>query len=165
MIKGNIVNLKQFSLKDLEFLYKWNNNPEYSGKFEPYESCTKEELAIWLNLVKPEEFWYIIENKNHEKVGQIVGRKRDKSSIEIGYRVIPEARNKGYCTDAVKAFVKHLLEKEKFKKVIANTNPENKASRLVLIKAGFNEVGYREKGVKINNVWMDGVIYEITQKD
>lgn len=161
MIIGNLVNLKPFSIDDLEFLYRWNNDREYSGKFEPYEDNTKEELAEWLNS-KKDELWYVIETKNHEKVGQIVGTRKEKASIEIGYRVIPEERNKGYCTDAVSTFVHYLFTNEKIEKVTAGSNPQNVASRLVLKKAGFKEVGYRKNAIKINNVWMDGILYEIT---
>ena len=159
MIFGTKVNLRTFSVEDLDFLHQWNNDPEYSGQFEPFESISREELLKWLRTEK-DELWYIIETKDQVKIGQIVGRIKSEKTIEIGYRVIPSARNLGYCTDAVKAFLDHLFNSQ-FLKVIAESNPKNSASRRVLEKSGFKEVGYKKKALEVNGVWLDAVLYEM----
>jgi [ribosomal protein S5]-alanine N-acetyltransferase len=159
MIFGKKVTLRPFSVRDLDYLHRWNNDPEYSGQFEPCELISREELLKWLSNEK-DELWYMIETKDQVKIGQIVGRVKNNKTIEIGYRVIPAARNLGYCTDAVKAFLDHLFN-SKFLKVIAESNPKNSASRRVLEKSGFKEVGYKKKALEVNGVWMDAVLYEV----
>ena len=99
MIFGTKVNLRPFSVEDLDYLHRWNNDPEYSGQFEPSDRISREELLKWLSNEK-DELWYIIETKDQVKIGQIVGRVKIEKTIEIGYRVIPAARNLGYCTEA-----------------------------------------------------------------
>ncbi|MCX6641802.1 MAG: GNAT family protein [Candidatus Bathyarchaeota archaeon] len=159
MIFGTKVNLRAFSVEDLDFLYRWNNDPEYSGQFEPLERTSREELLKWLSTEK-DELWYIIETKDQVKIGQIVGRVKNEKTIEIGYRVIPAARNLGYCTDAVKAFIDHLFSGEVLR-VVAESNPKNSASRRVLEKSGFKEVGYKKKALEVNGAWLDAVLYEM----
>ena len=163
MIFGTNVNLRPFCVEDLDFLFQWNNDPEYSGPFEPFEKVARDELYRWLSNSK-DELWFIIETKDQVKVGQIVGRIKDGTMIEIGYRVIPEARGLGYCTDAVKTLIDHLFNTF-FLKVVAESCPKNMASRRVLEKVGFKEVGYKKKAIQVNGVWLDGVLYEIARDD
>ncbi|MBN1682102.1 GNAT family N-acetyltransferase [Candidatus Bathyarchaeota archaeon] len=162
MIVGKLVNLKPFGLEDFEFLYKWNNDEEYVGKFEPFEEVSREELRDWLISVKIGLEWFIIETKQGEKVGQLVARRKNDGVINIGYRVIPDVRNQGFCTAAVNTFVEHAFKNLKMVKVTAETNPKNFASRRVLTKVGFKEVGYKEKSVEINGIWLEGILYELT---
>jgi RimJ/RimL family protein N-acetyltransferase len=147
-------------LEDLEFLYLWNNDPAYSGQFEPFEPVSREELEEWLPREKPGILWHIIETPDGEKVGQIVARLQEDGSHQIGFRVAPSARGRGYCTEAAKALVKHLFEKG-VKRVTAEANPNNKPSRRVLEKLGFKEVEYKAKAIEVNGVWLSGVVYEI----
>jgi len=160
MIRGRGVYLKPFDMEDLDFLYRWNNNPEYSGPFEPFEPVTCEELEEWLPSEKPGVIWHIIETPEGEKVGQIVARLQEDGSYQIGFRVVPQARGRGYCIEAARALVKHLF-KSGVERVTAEANPENKSSRRVLEKLGFREVEYKEKGIEVDGVWLSGIVYEL----
>ncbi len=160
MIKGQHIHLRPFGVEDTDFLLKWENDPCYSGEFEPLEPVTLEELEKWLPKEKPGQLWYIIETLAGEKVGQIVGRLQDDGSYQIGYRVIPPARDMGYCTDAAKAMVDHLFAIG-VERVTAEANPRNVSSRRVLEKLGFREIEYKEKALELNGVWLDGVVYEL----
>lgn len=165
MIAGERVDLKPFSLDDLEFLYRWNNDPEYVGEYEPQEQVTREELEEWLLEEKSGQRWYIIHTKQGQRVGQLVAREKEDNSISIGYRVIPSARNKGYCTAAVRTVVNYFFSETDADKIVAEANQRNTASIRVLEKTGFTKIGYKEKAVEINGVWMDGAVYELKKKD
>ena len=78
------MNLRPCDSEDLDFLYKWNNNIEYVGRFESFKSRSREELMMKLNSVAG-LIWYIIETKQGIKVGQLVSRKKDDVSIYVGY--------------------------------------------------------------------------------
>jgi RimJ/RimL family protein N-acetyltransferase len=160
MIWGERVRLKPFAIDDIEFILRWNNDPMYCGEFEPLEFVTREELEEWLPRKKEGQLWYIIETETGEKVGQIVGRYQEDGSVQLGYRVIPAARCLGYCTEAVKTLVNHLL-KSGVKRIEAEANPANKPSRRVLEKVGFREIAYKEKALELNGVWLDGLVYEL----
>ena len=165
MINGERVDLKPFSLEDLEFLYRWNNNPDYAGEYEPPEQATRKELEEWLLEEKPGQRWYIIQTKQGLGVGQLVAKDRKDNTIQIGYRVTPPARNKGHCTAAVRTVVNHLFSETDAERITAEANPRNTASIRVLENAGFTQTCYKEKAVEINGVWMDGAVYEIKKSD
>ena len=160
MIKEKTVYLRPFGVEDMEFLLRWNNDPEYSGEFEPLEPLSREELEDWLPKKKPAQLWYIIETSAGEKVGQIVGRYQEDGLVQIGYRIIPSARGRGYCTEAAEALITHLFSSG-IERVVAEANPNNKPSIRVLEKLGFREIEYKERAVEINGVWLDGVVYEL----
>jgi len=165
VIKGERVDLKPFSLEDLEFLYRWNNDPEYVGEYEPQDQVTREELEEWLLKEKPGQRWYVIQTKQGRKMGQLVAREKEDGTIQIGYRVTPPARNQGYCTAAVRAVVNHFFSETDAERITAEANPKNTASIRVLEKAGFTRTGYKEKAVEIKGVWMDGTVYELEKSD
>ena len=160
MIKGERVCLKPFSMDDIDFILRWNNDADYSGEFEPLETVSRKELEEWLPKKKEGQLWYIIETPTYEKVGQVVGRYQEDGSVQIGYRIIPTARCKSYCTEAVKTLVTHLFGIG-VKRITAEANPTNKPSRRILEKLGFKEIEYREKALELNGVWLDGIVYEL----
>jgi RimJ/RimL family protein N-acetyltransferase len=165
VIAGERVDLKPFGLEDTEFLYRWNNDPEYAGEYEPRDQVTREELEEWLLEEKTGQRWYIIQTKNGRRVGQLVAREKEDESIQIGYRVTPPERNMGYCTAAVKTIVNHFFSETEAERIAAEANPRNTASIRVLEKAGFTQTGYKEKAVEINGVWMDGAVYELNKSE
>jgi ribosomal-protein-alanine N-acetyltransferase len=165
VINGERVNLKPFSLEDLDFLYRWNNDPEYAGEYEPKEQVTREELKEWLLEDKPGQSWYVIQTKQGRMVGQLVAREKEDNTVQIGYRVTPPARNQGHCTAAVRTVVNHFFSETDVEKIIAEANPRNTASIRVLEKAGFTQISFKEKTVEINGVWMDGAVYELKKID
>lgn len=155
-----MVQLRPFGVEDVGFLLRWNNDPNYSDEFEPLEPVSREELMEWLPKEKPGQLWYVIETAAGEKVGQTVGRHQEDGSVPIGYRVIPSARGRGYCTEAARVLMAHLFASA-VERVVAEANPGNKSSIMVLEKLGFREIEYKEKAVEINGVWLDGVVYEL----
>jgi len=95
-----------------------------------------------------------------EKVGQIVASPIDDGSYKIGFRVIPLARGRGYCTEATKTLMKHLFDSG-VNRIEAGTNPASTPSRRVLEKVGFRPTIFKERTIKINGVWLDGIVYEL----
>ena len=160
LIKGKTIRLRPFGVEDIDFLHRWNNDPEYTGEFEPIEPVSIGELEEWLPREKTGQLWYIIETESGESVGQVVGRYQEDGSVQIGYRVIPTARGRGCCTEAVGLLVIHLFDLG-VERIIAEVNPRNGPSRRVLEKLGFKETQYKEKAVELNGVWLDGIVYEL----
>lgn len=161
MIRGNGVNLKPFSLEDLEFLHRWNNDPEYVGEFEPLESVTEDELREWLPKPDPHRQWFIVQTEEGEKIGQLVVTDKEGKTVQLGYRVVPPYRKMGYCTEAVRTIVRHLFTETDTDRVMAEANPKNTASLRVLEKVGFVRIGYKERAVELDDRWLDGYVYEL----
>jgi RimJ/RimL family protein N-acetyltransferase len=161
LIGGETIRLRPFGVEDTDFLLRWNNDPDYTGEFEPFEPVSREELEEWLPKEKPGQLWYIIETASGEKIGQVVGRLQDDGSVQIGYRVIQPSRGMGYCTEAVRSLIDHLHGERGVWWITAEANPSNRPSLRVLEKLGFREIAYKERAVEINGVWLDGVVYEL----
>ena len=62
-------------------------------------------------------------------------------SVEIGYSVVPAARERGYATEVVRALVAHAFAHTAVDAVVAHTSDENVASTRVLLRCGFRRVG------------------------
>jgi RimJ/RimL family protein N-acetyltransferase len=157
LIEGSLVDLKPMDEGDFEFLYRWNNDPAYTGPYEPFEAIPELELRSWLGDMPANPLWFIMQTKQAEPVGQMRVSLEGDHAV-LGYRVAPPYRGRGYCTDAVEAATRHLLGTG-LRYVEAETNPRNAASRRVLEKAGFRYVERREKAVEIRGVWLEGVVY------
>jgi ribosomal-protein-alanine N-acetyltransferase len=164
LIQGKTVRLRPFSVNDIEFLLRWNNDLEYSGEYEPFEPVSRKELEEWLPKEKAGQLWYIIETIEGEKVGQVVGRDQEDDSTQIGYRVIPSVRRRRYCTEAVALLIGHIFNLGT-ERITAEANPRNIPSRRVLEKLGFKQIEYKEKALELNCIWLDGIVYELRRGD
>ncbi len=70
-------------------------------------------------------------------------------TVEIGYSVVPEYRNHGYATELVSALTNRALALlvAGVRRVVAEVDDQNSASRKVLMRCGFDPVGSgREPG-------------------
>ena len=73
--------------------------------------------------------------------GGFKGRPTDDGMVEIGYSMLPQFRDSGYATEAVRALVAWAFEDPRVKRVIAETARDNAASSRVLNRAGFVQRG------------------------
>jgi RimJ/RimL family protein N-acetyltransferase len=62
-------------------------------------------------------------------------------TVEVGYSVLPQFRERGYATEAVNALVVWAFEEPRVQSVIAETARDNAASIRVLDKASFVQRG------------------------
>lgn len=164
MLEGNLVNVKVLEREDLPLFAKWTNDPEFSGAFEPLEQVPLKEMEKWYENLRPEEKWFIIEKKDGTKIGQIMHIPKGPHFV-IGYRILPEERGKGYCTEAVKIMVDYLFLSRNIVRIESQANPENVASWKVLEKAGFTKEGVIRKSVFARGKWLDGVLYSILREE
>ena len=65
----------------------------------------------------------------------------DEGRVEVGYRVQPEYRRRGVATEAVQALFDWAYREHAITRFRASTAPDNVASRAVLAKFGFRQVG------------------------
>ena len=164
MLEGKTVNLRIMEKEDLPLISEWFNNPEYGGEYEPLEQITMKELEKWHDGPRPNEEWFIVEKKDKSKIGHVF-HIASGQGFEIGYRLIPSERNKGYGTEAVSIIVDFLFLSKNKVRIQAKANPRNIASQRVLEKAGFTREGVIRKDVFIRGQWQDGVLYSILREE
>jgi L-amino acid N-acyltransferase YncA len=78
---------------------------------------------------------------------------------EFSVYVAREARGRGAGTLVMEALLAHAEAAGSWK-LVSRVFPENTASRALLYKLGFREVGIYEKHAKLDGIWRDVVIVE-----
>jgi len=156
--------MKVMEKEDLPLFVAWNNDPFFGGEYEPIDQSYLGEIEKWYGNLRPEEKWFIIEKKDGTKIGQIL-HAPNGSHYSIGFRMIQNERNQGYCTEAVKIMVDYLFLSKNIMRVEAEANPKNIAPQRVLEKAGFRNKGLVRKSVFIKGEWQDGYRYNILREE
>ena len=84
--------------------------------------------------------------ENKKLIGILTKYKVDGTTIEIGYGLGSSYWNKGYSTEAVKAFIDYLFDKEDFEVILASFFTNNLASKRVMEKVGmtYSHIVYNE---------------------
>ncbi|MFF4342669.1 GNAT family N-acetyltransferase [Kitasatospora sp. NPDC001540] len=70
----------------------------------------------------------------------LVGPERRDGDVELGYRLLPAARGRGYATEAAAALVRAAFAELGAERVVATTMTVNTASRRVLERVGLRHV-------------------------
>jgi RimJ/RimL family protein N-acetyltransferase len=164
LLEGKNVCLKVLEKEDLLLFAEWSNNPEFGGEYESLEQSSYTEVEKWLNELRPEEKWFLIEKRDGSKIGQVLCLPKGPH-YSIGYRIVPDERNKGYCTEAVEIIVDYLFLSKDIVRIESESRPKNTASIRVLEKAGFVREGLIRKSVFIRGEWKDGALYSILREE
>jgi RimJ/RimL family protein N-acetyltransferase len=80
------------------------------------------------------------EDTNWDLVG---GPDLPDREIEVGYLLKPSAWGKGYATEITKRLLKFAFEETPLEEVVGVTDPDNEASKSVLLKSGLQYEGMR----------------------
>lgn len=101
----------------------------------------------------------IITNYSGKNIGYVQLCKLDEGTWEIGYHIAKDFTDKGYATEAVKAFLPAIAKKFNIKEVYGICLAENLASVRVLEKCGFTKIyqgpgNYQGREVQIiKTIW------------
>jgi aminoglycoside 6'-N-acetyltransferase len=98
-------------------------------------------------------------------VGWISLRVNDRSPRigEVGYSLLPEARGRGFATDALRAMIDEAFGAAELDEVQACIVPENVASRAVLDRVGFREERMLRGGAVIRGRHVDVLLFTVTR--
>jgi RimJ/RimL family protein N-acetyltransferase len=89
------------------------------------------------------QYWPIFELSTQANVGCCGLRpyRPGEKIYELGFHLRPAHWGKGYATEAARAALDYAREKLDLIGIFAGHHPENKASKRVLLKLGFAEIG------------------------
>jgi len=154
--------LKKISCKNFDNYFKLYGNEDVmkliTGMAYPKdEAMRKFENVIETNLNNKDIGYFGIYLKYTEEfigIGKIVMTTNDEA--EIGYVLLPEYWNQGYGSEISEGLVSHAKLNNGIKSLIAIIDPENAASKKILLKSGF----VLEKVCRIDN--LPAEIYKYT---
>jgi RimJ/RimL family protein N-acetyltransferase len=167
LLEGKKVNLRIIEKENLPLFTEWINNPEVLGEYNPLWQMSRTEVEKMFE--SPHELKsFLIERKDGSKIGFIIhyyvldpaGRQ-----LEISYSLVPNEREKGYCTEAIKIMVDYLFLSKDTVRIQAQTDLRNVASRKILEKVGFKKEGTLHKNLFIRGEWRDSFLYSILREE
>jgi RimJ/RimL family protein N-acetyltransferase len=164
LLEGKNVNLRIMEKEDLSLAKEWVNDVEFIGEYEPISQETKTDLEKQYDQLT-EGGWFFVEKKNGHKIGYVTHYIASGKLTEIGYSLVPDERDKGYGTEAIKIIVDFLFLSKDLVRIQAKTDPRNAASQRILEKAGFEKEGIMRKSFFCIGVWRDTVLFSILREE
>jgi len=136
---------RNFVPEDLEDYSKLASDPEVMKYISDGKTRNDNEIKGDLERIisynqKNKDFglWAAILKESNKFIGWFCLKPLAKTEeIEVGYRLLRECWGKGYASEGAIAFVKYGFEKLHLERIVAVTDPENKASIRVLEKTGL----------------------------
>jgi len=166
MLEGKSIRLRVIEKEDLRVVAEWVSNPLFMGEYQELKQETVAELEKMYDRVIPEGKWFFIIKKDGDKIGYVTHYPVSGGThTEVGYMVVPDERNKGYGTEALKIIVDYVFLLKNRVRIQAKTDAENLASRKILEKAGFKLEGTIRKSCFNKGMWRDEVIYSILREE
>lgn len=152
----------EYFKKNHDFLSKWE--PTRPADFYTLQ-YQQELLDSELGKMEQDEMLRVwLFQKEESEQGRVIGSLAFNNIVRgcfhscfLGYRLDEDQVNKGYMTEAIRAFVQFGFEQLELHRIEANILPRNKASLRVVEKAGFYFEGVAHKYLKINGQWEDHV--------
>ena len=86
-------------------------------------------------------------------------------SAYLGYWVGRPFSGQGYMAEGMDLLLRHAFRTLKLHRVEANVQPENRASRALVRRAGFRKEGFSPRYLKIGGRWRDHERWAITVED
>ncbi len=156
---------------DLPMLEEVTQNPESTGEFQWFGW---HDLRRWRRgwdengLLDPDGGTLIVA-RDGQGLG-LVNWRRQPTTVAgycwvIGVVLLPEARGRGYGTQAHSLLARYLFAHTTAHRIWAGTDTDNVAERRALEKAGFTREGVARGVGWRDGAWRDGVIYSLLRTD
>jgi RimJ/RimL family protein N-acetyltransferase len=172
LLEGKKVNLRISEKEDIPLLQEWLSDVRFIGNYMSFPvQASKNQLESQVlehKLYGNEWVDFIVEKKDGTKIGEVVHfiGAPNFGWVEIGYAIVPEERNKGYCTEAAQILTDYLFLTKDIGRIQATIDEENQGSKHVLEQSGFRKEGTLRKALWNGaGRWVDGSIYGILREE
>jgi RimJ/RimL family protein N-acetyltransferase len=169
---GQSLTLQPVTERDLPLLEKLTFDPEWAGPlgFFGWHDRRRWRQGFAENeLIGPDGGVLMVTDEGGDRLGLVNWRRIPAGvwdhSWEIGIALKPEARGRGYGTDAQRLLACYLLAHTSVHRIQAVTAVENLAEQRALEKAGFTREGIARGVAWRDGEWRDGVVYSLLRTD
>jgi len=134
------------------------DRPHFTSKEDALNSI-KETHKDFRN--KEGVWWALADKRNNNFMGYVGFKDIDQKnkSAEIGYVLHPNYWASGWMTEAVRAVLDFVFEELNLHRVKGDINPNNEASRGLLLKFGFQKEAYFREDYYFDGEFLDSEIY------
>ena len=141
--------MREFVPSDFDDLYRLDSDPRVM-KYITGKPATREEtqaavrrITRYYRLYPNLGAWYTVRRDTGKFIGWFSLKYAGKSpDVEIGYRLLPDAWGQGFATEGATAMYQYGFDDLGLDRIIGVTDPGNKASQRVLMKAGLADAGW-----------------------
>lgn len=147
------------------------NDPEATGEYEWFGWQDRWRYArLWeRNGLLDDDGGVLTVRRQDETIGFVAWSKhvtaRTSFCWDMGIALLPEARGRGYGTDAQRQLVRYLFAHTQVNRIEAGTNVDNVAEQRALEKVGFTREGVMRGAAYQGGRWRDGVIYSVLRAE
>ncbi len=145
--------------------------PGASGEFEWYGwSDPQRWRRRWAEdgMIGPDDAILMVV-RGAERLGFVAWHKQVQSRSSycwnMGINLVPEARGKGYGTEAQRLLVDYLFRNTMVERIEAGTEVDNLAEQRALEKVGFVREGVIRSSTFRDGAWRDGILYSIIRPE
>jgi len=171
-IEGKNIYLRELEIHDVNQNYcRWMNDLVVTQYLENrVEKWSIKELKNYVSKIKRNPntlFWAVVLKDNDQHIGNIKLGHLDgiNGFSDIGI-IIGEKSfwGKGFATEAIKLVVDYAFNQLNLQKLIAGAHKNNFGSIKSFRKAGFTELGAKEKSLFCDDSYIDSMLLEIVKK-
>ncbi len=170
MLIGKLTHIRPLDDGDLESLYSWYNDPEFSywvsGNWPPATMLRREEIER--KMYEEDEYRYAIIDKQGQLIGTVgydeinIPARSARLFVGIGSK---EHWGRGYGFDALAIFIQFLFRQWNFHRLTAETWQKNTRALSCYQKLGFVIEGTLREAYYVNGEYCDGIILGLLRKD
>jgi RimJ/RimL family protein N-acetyltransferase len=165
------IELRPVGEDDLAMVYRLTSDPSATGEHEwfgwenPWRYRRKWEED---GLLGPDSGMLIVAS-DETAVGFVSWYQRRTARTSfctvIGIALLPDARGRGYGTQAQRLLVRYLFAHTQVNRIEATTGISNLAEQRALEKAGFSREGVMRGAGFQGGRWHDGVVYSVLRSE
>jgi diamine N-acetyltransferase len=163
ILQNEHIQLRALEKKDLDYLYKWENNTELwhlSNTKIPFSKYSIDEFikASQQDIYEAKQLRLIIQHRESEKpLGTIDLFDFDPYHLRTGIGVLIAEKNdrkKGYASEALDTLMNYCKEILSLKQVYCNILENNQDSLRLFISKGFIITGTKKDWIKQQGDWI-----------
>ncbi|MCO6009323.1 GNAT family N-acetyltransferase [Actinoallomurus purpureus] len=168
---GDQVRLRPVEEDDVQLLEDLTQDPEKAGVFARFGWFDPGRYRRrWAeNRLIGEDCGTLVVIRSDERLGFVTWRRRQTTPAaycwSMGIGLLPEARGRGYGTEAHRLLARYLFAHTTVHRIEADTEVENIAEQRALEKAGFTREGVMRGCGWRDGAWRDGVTYSLLRTD
>ncbi len=166
--------LRPIAEHDAEAIWPYVSDPEISRymSWDPHETI-EQTRAFTTDVVRrmgegTTIAWAVIERETGKVCGLVsliaimrVHRALRYDKAELAYWIGPPFQGRGYAVEACRAVLDYAFGQMGLNKITVAHDLENLASRALIARLGFREVGIEYRHFNKGGRWIDHVIYEM----
>jgi diamine N-acetyltransferase len=173
ILESKILKLRAPELKDLELLYKWENDTsiwEVSNTIVPFSKYILKKYIenCHFDIYQTRQLRLMIDLKNEngiiETIGSIDLFDFDPYNYRAGIGILiseDKFKQKGYATEALKILIDYSKDILQLHQLFCNITTDNEASIKLFKNAGFSVVGKKIDWIKTKNGWKDECVLQL----